>query len=286
MAVRGVADLFLVIRLLRWIVPAMAMMLAATQAHAEYGRVPVSEIDTALFRVDEQRFLGARPDPGIGLTDETGQPRSLKNYEGRPLILVLSYYQCDGTCTVVNSDLADLLHKASGWRLGEDFTVLTVSFDAKDGIDSLQTFKNSLPLPPGADRGWQFTLSASEADAKRLADSVGFKYFWSPQDRAFLHPGLYVFLSAEGRVVRYLYSTNSRPVDIELALTDAKADQIRPSEVLNYALSLCYSYNFKEGRYKLNIPLFAGMGSLLFGVVLFIFSAFVFRRRARRECNQ
>ena len=255
-------------------------MTTSGAALAEYGRVPFSEVDAGLFRVDEAKLLGAKPDPATPLRDETGAPTTLGAFEGKPLILVLSYFNCDGTCTVVNADLAAVLGKVERWGLGADYKVLSVSFNADEDTDSLNRFRKTLDLPPGAaEGGWRFALAGTSVDARKLADSVGFKYFWSSQDRAFLHPGLYVILSPQGRVVRFLYSTNTSPLDVELAVTDALGEQIRPAQIINFALSLCYSYSFKDGRYKLNIPMFVGFASLLIGIVLFIISAGVYRRR-------
>ncbi|RAU20868.1 hypothetical protein CU669_16490 [Paramagnetospirillum kuznetsovii] len=265
------------------VLASLLVVLATAEAWAEYGRVPFSEVDTGLFRVEEAKFLGVKPDPATPLRDETGAPTTLGAYGGgKPVILVLSYYNCDGTCSVVNADLAAQLAQVEQWRLGADYSVLTVSFNAEEGPETLAKFRKTLDLPKGAPEGWRFALAGNSTDARRLADSVGFKYFWSAQDRAFLHPGLYVFLSPQGRVVRFLYSTNTEPRDVELALTDALGDQIRPAQILNFALSLCYSYSFKDGRYKLNLPMFFGFASLGVGVILFIISVAVYRRRIHR----
>ncbi|KAF0137020.1 MAG: hypothetical protein FD153_1814 [Rhodospirillaceae bacterium] len=80
---------------------------------------------------------------------------------------------------------------------------------------------------------------------KRLTDSIGFKYFWSPRDRTFFHPGVFVVLSPTGRVVRFLYSLNADALDLELALIDIRQGRVgTPGEILNFALSLCYRYNY------------------------------------------
>lgn len=267
--------------LARLIVAVAGFAAIAGGARAEYGRIPTSQLDPAVLRIDEKQFLGAKPDPATPLLDDTGQPATLAQYEGKPLILVLSYYNCDGSCSLVNAELASLLPDVRRWQLGRDYRVLTVSFDANDNTKTLNHFRDSLSLPKAVGEGWRFAVAGASEAARKLADSVGFKYFWSAEDRAFLHPGVYVFLSSEGRVVRYLYNTNSRALDVELALTDAQANEVRPSQFINYAVSLCYSYNFVEGRYKLNLPLFAGLGSLVFGISLFLVSVMVFRRRAR-----
>lgn len=266
-----------------------AIVVIVTMSHAAFAqepRVPESEIDPNQLKVDEIKFLGEKPNKGLNLIDEAGTPFTLGDKEGKPLILVLSYYNCDGTCSVVNNDLITLLSSQSAWQMGRDFRVLTVSFDPHDTQQTLAAFRAKMKMPQEWDQGWTLSLPATPDQAKILADSVGFKYFWSVADHSFLHPGVYVFLSPEGRVVRYLYSTQTKSFDVGLALTDTLGDRIAPHDILNYAVSLCYSYNYKDGRYKLNFPAFIGMGSLLFGVTLFIISAVQFRRRGQRGVNK
>jgi len=255
-------------------------------ACAQMPREPESEIDPIALKVDEIKFLGARPDKNISLVDEKGTPFTLGDKTGKPLILVLSYFNCDGTCSVVNNDLVKLLATQTAWKLGRDFRVLTVSFDPHDTQQTLGEFRAKLDMPKEWEEGWTLSLPATPDQSKILADSVGFKYFWSNPDHSFLHPGVYIFMSPEGRVVRYLYSTQTKSFDVGLALTDTLGDRIAPHDILNYAVSLCYSYNYKDGRYKLNIPAFIGAASLFLGVTLFIISAFVFRRKGQRGVSK
>ncbi len=258
---------------------ALAWLAGTSPGQAEYGRVPYSEVDSGLFRVNESRFLGARPDRATPLRDETGAPTTLGAYQGKPLIMVLAYYNCDGTCNVVNAELANRLDTLTNWTIGKDFDVLTVSFDANETPETLTKFRQALDLPPRLAQGWRFALPSGPEQARALADSVGFKYFWSAQDRAFLHPGIYVVLTPEGRIARFLYATNADTRDLELAITEAMGERISPAQFINLAVSLCYSYNFKDGRYKLNLPMFFGMASLVVGVVLFLLAAAWYRRR-------
>ena len=270
-----------------WSVAGLIAMLAMTSpARAQMPREPESEIDPIALKIDEIKFLGAKPSKAISLIDESGHPFTLGEKEGLPMILVLSYYNCDGTCSVVNNDLIKLLETQSAWKIGRDFRVLSVSFDPHDTQQSLQDFRAKLKMPAEWTGGWTLSLPGAPDQAKILADSVGFKYFWSSADHSFLHPGVYVFMSPEGRVVRYLYSTQTKSFDVGLALTDTLGDRIAPHDILNYAVSLCYSYNYKDGRYKLNIPAFVGAGSLLFGVMVFVFSAFIYRKKGQRGVSK
>ncbi len=264
------------------LVTAICLAVLVGPARAQWSPYSESEVDPSLFRIDEGRFLGVKPDAALTFRDEKGKAFSFGEMTGQPLILVLSYYNCDGTCSVVNKDLGDLLKEVKGQVPGRDYRILTVSFDPKDTAESLAKFRAKFEVPAPVLAAWRFALPANEGDAKRLADSIGFKFFWSPRDRQFLHPGVFAFLSAEGRVVRFLYSASSRPLDVELALIDAKQNQIKPTEIFDLALSLCYSYNYKDGKYQVNYPLFIGFGSLVFGIVSLLVSILVYKRRARK----
>ncbi len=270
------------VRVWRGFAAALCLVLVAAPALAQWSPYSESEVDPSLFRIDEGRFLGVKPDAALTFRDETGKLFNFGEMVGQPLVLVLSYYNCDGTCSVVNKDLGDLLKEVKGQVAGRDYRILTVSFDPNDTAESLAKFRTKFEVPAHILAAWRFALPGHEGDAKRLADSIGFKFFWSPRDRQFLHPGVFAFLSAEGRVVRFLYSASSRPLDVELALIDAKQNQLKPSEIYDFALSLCYSYNYKDGKYKVNYPLFIGFGSLVFGIGSLFVSILVYRRRARK----
>lgn len=256
--------------------------LAGFPAQAQYGgAVPVSDIDPSIFQIDETEFLGAKVNADVDLIDAQGREFKLSEKLGKPLILVLSYYTCDGSCSVINQDLNAQLAELEGITPGEDFEVLTISFDEHDGLESLGVFKQHLKMTENMNGSWSFATFKNTDQIKSFADSIGFKFFWSPQDRTFFHPGAFMFLTPEGRLARVLYALNSAPQDIKLAVFDAKAGEFKPGEVLDYAISLCYSYNYAEGKYTISIPLFVGVGALSLGVTSFAVSVLVYRRRRR-----
>ena len=256
--------------------------LAAFPAKAQYGgTVPVSDIDPSIFQIDEKKYLGTKVSGDIQLIDEQGQEFNLSDKLGKPLILVLSYYTCDGSCSVINQDLNAQLADIEGITPGEDFNVLTISFDERDGLDSIGVFKQHLKMTENMNGSWSFATFKNKDQIKAFSDSIGFKYFWSPQDRTFFHPGAFMFLTPEGRLARVLYALNSAPQDIKLAVFDAKANEFKPNDIVDYAISLCYSYNYAEGKYTVSIPLFVGVGALSLGVSSFAVSVVFFRRRKR-----
>ncbi|MCW8862430.1 MAG: SCO family protein [Rhodospirillales bacterium] len=253
---------------------------------AAYYKQAESDIDPEIFKIDEKEVLGVRMDREFSMIGAKGERFTLRDRLNKPLILVFSYYRCDGICGAVNQELLDLLvtlRDVGRVRIGEDFRVLTVSFDKNDNLQTLMEFRKSLQLDADMAPGWDFAVAENPEAIQAFAGAVGYRFFWSPQDRTFFHPGAFMFLSTEGRVSRILYALSNSPKDVELAVLDAKQGQFKASEIINFAASLCYSYNFKEGRYTYNIPLFIAAGSLTLGVSAFSASMVVFRRRRKKR---
>ena len=248
-------------------------------------RNPTSDIDPEIFTIDETKYLGVRPDKETRLGVQDGEPFAFGDKGGgKPLILVLSYYMCDGTCSVVNQDLAEQLTGMTRLEPGRDFRVLTLAFDKKDTLKTLNEFRDKVGLA-STTPDWTWALFEKPEDIEPFTSALGYKFFWSPQDRTFFHPGVYAVVSPEGRVTRYLYALNIEPADLELALLEASTETLRPTarDLVNFAVSLCFSYNFEEGRYTYNIPMFVAFGSLTLGIGTFGAAAFAFARRRRRE---
>jgi protein SCO1 len=265
------------------VVAVLAGWVGAGTAHAQWWRPPVSDIDPRLMYIDELGVLGNKIDPNTQLIDDRGRTFRWEEMLGKPFILVLAYYTCDGSCSVINGALADLLKNVKAMKAGEDFKILTVSFDNHDTTQTTVAFREQLNLPANLASAWTLATFKNKEDLKKQTERVGFKFFWSPQDKSFLHPGAFLFFSPEGKLSRVLYQQDAGSRDVELALLDANLEHIRVTEVGNLLLTLCYSYNFKVGKYQLNIPLYVGVGALLFGVLTLSGSLafYRFRRKGR-----
>lgn len=261
---------------------ALALLPLAPIAHAGYGKTPEDQhVDPEVVRVDEDKYLGTGVSEDYALTDAAGEKFRLGELFGRPLVLVLSYYSCDGACPTINRNLRELVEGVDSWKLGEDFRVLTVSFDPHDTPASLKMFTKHVGFESGTPDGWHMALLDDPADIERLTGSVGFKYFWSPRDRMFLHPNVYMMVSPQGRIVRYLYGTSVESQDLEISITKAQGNEISPANVVNFVLGACYSYNYEDGKYTINYPLFIAGGGLVLGSGLLIGASIVIKKRKR-----
>ncbi len=242
---------------------------------------PTSEIDPEVFRINEGHFLGGKVDGSYILQDASGNSFKLGDMFGKPLVLVLSYFTCDGACPVVNRRLANTLKGVNRWKLGKDYNVLTVSFDRHDTPTTMRAFMHEMgfgQLP----KGWRMATMRNRKDIDRLAGSIGFKFFWSPRDRIFLHSMVYTVLSPKGQIARYLYVGKADSYDFGLAITEAMGGEISPANIMDYVVAACHSYSYKDGKYKLNIPLFVMFGALAAGVVLMVGGFMIAKRKRKR----
>ena len=255
---------------------------AAPAAYGQYYKPPQSDLDPTILIIDEKKFLGAQLDGAIPIIREDGAQVALSSFFGKPLIIVLSYYTCDGSCSIINNELVTLLPDVGRVKAGKDFNILTLSFDKHDNLKTTSAFRKHVEGTEKFKDSWTFATFKNEKDLKELTAKIGFKFFWSPQDKLFLHPGAFLFFSPQGRLIRILYPPQAGASDVELAVLDAKQGNFRPTEIINFAVSLCYSYNFKEGKYTLSIPIFVGFGALFIGVFTMIGSITVFKRRQRK----
>jgi protein SCO1/2 len=272
------------------LVCALAAAVLCTAALA-VGRPPDADkgtIDPSIMKIDEARFLGQPVPRGTTLRDEQGRPFALGELLGKPVVLVLSYYGCDGSCPTINQNLAAALEDVKRFRAGRDYRVLTVSFDRRDDPEVARQFVAKLrELRPELHEGWRFAVLQGEGPRVQedFAGTVGFRFFWSRLDKTFLHPNVLVFLTPDGRVARYIYGTRMDARTLELALIDADWGRISESAsaVFDMITGACFSYNFSEGRYQPNYALFAGIGSFVFGLGSIGAGLFGYRRKLARR---
>ena len=252
-------------------------------ASASYRPID-SDLDPEVLRMDESEYLGTKLNDKMELVDDLGSSFTMRDLRGKSRVLLLSYFTCDGACPAINMELGDLLQdveKRGRVKIGKDYEVLTVSFDKNDDAVSGKHFRELLNLPEEMDKRWRLATFKNSENIEPFTSAIGYRFFWSPADRMFYHPNAFVFLSPEGRVVRVMHNLKISARDMELALIDTNFNRLQPSEIVTMAISLCYSYNYKEGKYGLNYPLFFAVGSLFLGVGAFGCGAFIIKKRGK-----
>lgn len=198
--------------------------------------------------------------------DEEGRSVRLEQYFGaKPVILALAYYRCQRLCPLVLDGLLSSI-RALSFDVGNQFNVVTVSFDPRDTPD-LATAKKATYIQRygrrGAADGWHF-LTGEETSIERLARAVGFRYAYDAEKDQYAHATGIIVLTPEGRIARYFYGIEYSPRDLRLGLVEASANKI--GSPVDQLLLFCYQYDPATGKYEviiMNVLRLAGVGTVL-----------------------
>jgi protein SCO1/2 len=214
--------------------------------------------------------------------DEDDRPVKLGKYFGdRPVILVLVQYRCPRLCSVVLNGLVESLTKLE-YQLGKDFTIVTVSFDAREK-PALAAAKKAAYLErygrPGASIGWHF-LTGDAAAIRSLAAAVGFRYTYDRQRDQFAHASGIMVMTAQGRISRYFFGLEYAPRDLQFGLEDASAGTIGSSVTRPLRL-LCFEYDPHTGTYSLMTMRLVRLGGAITMMLLGIMLLRAWRRERR-----
>jgi protein SCO1/2 len=205
----------------------------------------------------------------------------LGEYFGRkPVVLSLVYHGCPMLCGQSTNGLAGSL-KALTFDAGRDFTVLSVSFDARDTPETARPRRSAALARyarPQADDGWHF-LTGDEAAIGALTRAVGFRWTRVPETGELAHAAATVVLTPEGRISRYFYGVEPAPRDLRLGLVEASSGRI--GTVVDHILLFCYRYDPATGRYSTAILNAVRAGGVLTVLALGTLLAVLWRREAR-----
>jgi protein SCO1 len=217
------------------------------------------------------------------LKDEQGTDVTLRGLLDKPTILTLNFFRCTGICTPLLNGLADALNQLE-LAPGNDFQVITVSFDPRDTPEIAQqkhaNYLSEMKRPFPA-KAWRFLTGGAQA-TKTVADSVGFGF--QPQGDQFLHAGAIMILSPKGIVSRYIYGISFLPADLQMALQEAAGGKVRPT--IARALAFCYSYDPQSRGYVFSITRLTGTITLIFAGALVAFLLLKGRSRKEKETTR
>lgn len=252
------------------------LLLFAGGISADEGRPPL------LRDVGLEPRLGAVVPAELPFRDEAGEAVTLgKYFDGRPLVLSLVYFGCPMLCGQVMNGLTGAL-KTLSLDAGKDFTVLTVSFDPRDGPEAARQRKREVLSRygrPAAEGGWHF-LTGDETAIRGLTEAVGFRYAWDATGNQFAHVGVVMVLTPEGRVARYFPGVEYPPRDLRLGLVEASAGRV--GSTVDRLLLFCYRYDSATGRYTPIVENAVRAGALLTLAALGTLVVVLRRQEARR----
>lgn len=275
-------------------VAVVALTALATGAHAQATAPDVAGVGTrnlGSFEDTKKTPKGAEIVTRIGaqvpvdapLTRHDGERVTLGDYfasgvdadgdvtDGKPVLLLLGYYECPMLCSLVLNAAFEGVAQ-SGLAPGRDFNIVAVSIDPDEPLklaaDKRANHLKALNIP-GADAG-VFFHTTDAASARRIADAVGFGYVKDESTGEFAHGAGIFFVSPKGVLTRTLYGATFPGVDVKRALMEASSGTL--GTVIDRIVMSCFRYysdNQKYGVYVMGVMRLGGvitmvaLGSLL-----------------------
>jgi protein SCO1/2 len=195
--------------------------------------------------------------------DEHGDAVRLGDYFGeKPVVLVLAYYTCRMLCHEVLNGVASSLSVLK-FDAGDEFDVLTVSFDPRDTPQAAAAAKRGYLHRygrEGAEEGWHF-LTGEEQAIRSLTEAVGFRYEYDPRLDQYAHASGIVVVTPQGRLARYFYGVEFAPRDVRLALVEASENRI--GNPVDQLLLYCFQYDPATGKYGAVVMNMLRVGAIL-----------------------
>lgn len=227
--------------------------------------------------------LGSKLPLELSFVDADGQTCRLGDSFGkRPVILHLVYYECPMLCKLSSDGLLQALSTLS-LKPGQDFSIVTVSFDPREGPDLSARAREMAIERAGrdaVDAGWQF-LTGEPANIDKLCDAVGFRYDFDNKSGQYAHASGVFILTADGKLSRYLSGVQFSPRDLRLSIVEASAGKV--GSTADQVMLMCYMYDPITGKYGLAIMSalraagVATVGAMGLGIFLMV------RRERRRS---
>ena len=184
-----------------------------------------------------RQHVGAALSLDTPVRDDLGQPARLADFfqPGRPVLLVLGYYQCPELCGLLMQDLLQALH-GTGLPLA-DWRIVGLSIDPADTpADAHRRRALDLGyaqfLRDPEDTGTKPRLDllvADPADVRRIADTLGFTF--AAQQVAggaaqIAHPATVIVLTPTGTVSRYFNGIGIDAGELRAALATAATGRL------------------------------------------------------------
>jgi protein SCO1/2 len=243
---------------------------------------PANQRPAGLEFVGIEQHLNGEVPGNLEFRDELGNPVKLSDYfgHGRPVILNLGYYQCPMLCGELLEGLVGSM-KALTFNIGQDFDILTVSFDPRETTEMAAEKKRDMMKRygrPNAYLGWHFlTGKADQIDA--LTKSVGFQFHFDEKTGQYAHATAIVMLTPDRRISGYFYGVEFSPKDLRLGLVQASQNKI--GNIGDQVLLYCYHYDPRTGKYGAVVSNMLKLGALATMLMLGTFMFVMFRADRR-----
>jgi len=260
-----------------------AILLSILVFSSDYGFAITDARDVKDIGIDEK--LGDLIPGEIVLLNENNEPVVFKDLlsPDTPTVLNLVYYSCPRLCNFATDGLLQVVNETETLALGEDFKILTVSFDPEDTTQIAATkatkYHQGTKKIEGTQDNWPFLIGDKE-NIEKLTESVGFRY--KVDGAEFAHASALIVLTPEGKISRYLHGIQHEPADFRLALLEASKGEIGTSKLINSVLLFCYGFDPVGKKYALKALNIVKAGGLVTLFFLCVGLTYFWRREKRK----
>lgn len=201
----------------------------------------------------------------------------------RPVMLSFNYSDCPKLCSVQLTNMTQSLREID-FEVGKDFDVVSISIDPNEQTSRARETKDKyagMYNRAGSEIGWHF-LTGDRADIKAVADQCGFRYKYIAEQKLYSHPPVFILISPEGKIVRYIHGLDYDPDTMRQALIEAAEGKIGSAiNYLSYGIG-CFSYNDSTGKYTFQAMAVMRIGGLItvLGLLVTLVPYWFFRRNS------
>ncbi len=221
--------------------------------------------------------LGERIPMDVTLTDHTGSTVTLAELfakSSRPKVITPVYFSCPTMCNTILQGVVATL-KATNLKLGDDYDLLSYSIDPTEtpALAAEKRIKliHELGYASGSNE-WPF-LVGDAANTRRLSDALGFKYKYDADLKQYAHSAVFMILTPDGKLSRYVYGVRYPPKEVRLSVVEAS--QGKSGTAWDKVQLTCLRWDPASRRYELLISaVIKGGGTLVFfglAAMMFVF---------------
>lgn len=237
-----------------------------------------------LRNIDVVEHLGEQIPLDTRLVNDHGDTVTLAKYfgQGKPVVMVMGYYNCPMLCQLVLNGLSDGLRTVS-WEPGKDYLLLNISINPRETYElAAAKKKNYLEYfrRDNAADGWHFFVGPEE-QTRSLAEALGFRYYYDESRQEYAHAAVAFILSPDGVISRYLYGLTFKANDLKLAILEASEGKI--GNTLDRIILYCYHYDPDAKGYVVFASNIMKLGGLLSLILLFILLAILWLKDRKRN---
>ncbi len=197
-------------------------------------------------------------------------------FNKKPVILVPVYFKCPMLCQLILKGLAKGLNKIDFLASG-NFDLVVFSINPDESLENAAGSKKEFLKLYTESRHAQSVnfLTGSQTAIQTLTKSVGFKYEKDPVSGEFVHSSILVFLSPEGKIMRYMSGIEFDARSMKLGLIEAANGKV--GSFWDQILLICYHYNPAKGKYSMAVDRILQVTGILTALSLFGFVFFSIR---------